>query len=117
MRHKDYKRKREHRPGISIGLFFILFGVALLIATNDLLHLGSVSSYFTWQTAMIFVGILLLLNLKISGGFLLIAGGVWFLQDKYFIFPEQFFNIYYWPAVIGVIGISLILSSLLRKYK
>ncbi len=117
MTHKEYKRirVRDHRPGLNVGIFFILLGVALLIATNDLLHLGSVNRYFTWETAMIFIGALLLLNLKFAGGFLLIAGGIWFLQDNYFIFPHEFFRIYYWPAVIGVIGVSFILSALIKK--
>ena len=76
---------------MSIGLFFIVLGVALLVATNDLLNLGSISSYFTWETAMIFIGVLLLLNLHFTGGFLLIAGGVWFLQED---------NIYFSPGNI-----------------
>jgi len=64
---RDYPRfrDREHHPRVSIGLFFIVLGVALLVATNDLLNLGSVSSYFTWETAMIFIGVLLLLNLHL----------------------------------------------------
>ncbi|HKK43613.1 MAG TPA: DUF5668 domain-containing protein [Bacteroidales bacterium] len=117
MRHKEYKRirEREHRSGLSVGLFFILLGVVLLIATNDLLHLGGVNKYFTWETAMIFIGILLLLNLKFAGGFVLIACGVWFLQDNYFIFPNEYFSTYYWPAVIGVTGLGFILSSLVRR--
>ncbi len=119
MRRKDYKRirEREHRPGLSVGLFFILLGVALLIATNDLFHLGSVNKYFTWETAMIFIGVLLLLNLKFTGGLVMIACGVWFLQDNYFIFPHEFFRIYYWPAVIGIAGLSFILSSLVHRHK
>jgi hypothetical protein len=119
MRHKDYYRikRKELRPGLSIGLFFILLGVALLIATNDLLHLGSIYSYFTWQTAMIFVGALLLLNLHFAGGFLLIAGGIWFLQDRFFLFTPDVFKIFYWPAVIGLIGLSFIISSLFNRKK
>ncbi len=67
MRHGNFafNRQREHHPQVSIGLFFILLGVALLIATNDWLHLGGVHEYFTWQTAMIFIGALLLLNLQL----------------------------------------------------
>jgi hypothetical protein len=65
--YRDYPRfrDREHHPRVSIGLFFIVLGVALLVATNNLLNLGSVSSYFTWETAMIFIGVLLLLNLHL----------------------------------------------------
>jgi hypothetical protein len=123
MRHRDYHhyrdyshiRGREHHPRISIGLFFIVLGVALLIATNDLLSLGSVSSYFTWETAMIFIGVLLMLNLHFTGGLLLIAGGIWFLKDHINIISPQTFNTFYWPAVIGLIGLSFILSSLFNR--
>ena len=75
-------RNREHHPQTGIGLFFIILGIALLVATNDLLNLGNISSYFTWQTAMIFVGALLLVNLNFIGGILLIAGGVWFFMER-----------------------------------
>jgi hypothetical protein len=115
-RHKDYSHRREweHHPRVSIGIFFIVLGVALLVATNDLLRLGSISSYFTWETAMIFIGVLLLLNLHFTGGLLLIAGGIWFLKDQILIIPPETFNTFYWPIVIGIIGLSFILSSLFK---
>jgi hypothetical protein len=123
MRHRHYHpnrsfthiREREHHPRVSIGIFFIVLGMALLVATNDLLGLGSVNSYFTWQTAMIFIGILLLLNMHFVGGLLLIAGGVWFLKDNIWIIDPETFNLYYWPAVIGLIGLAFIVSSLFTK--
>ncbi len=115
-RHKDYSHHREweHHPRVSIGIFFIVLGVALLVATNDLLRLGSISRYFTWETAMIFIGVLLLLNLNFTGGLLLIAGGIWFLKDQILIIPPETFNTFYWPIVIGIIGLSFILSSLFK---
>jgi hypothetical protein len=115
--HRDYSRLgvRDHHPQVSMGIFFIVLGMALLIATNDLLSLGSVSSYFTWETAMIFIGVLLLLNLQFTGGVLLIAGGIWFLKDHIFIISPETFNTFYWPAVIGVVGLSFILSSLFKR--
>lgn len=125
MRHKYYHhnqslshfREREHHPRVSIGLFFIVLGLALLVATNDLLNLGSINSYFTWETAMIFIGLLLILNLQFVGGLWLIALGVWFLKDNiYFINPETF-NTFYWPVIIGLTGLAFILSSLFRKKK
>ena len=122
MRHRDYYNNRdyshfrgkEHHPRVSIGLFFIVLGVALLIATNDLLRLGPVSNYFTWETAMIFIGVLLLLNLHFAGGLLLIAGGIWFLQEHIFIITPEIFKTFYWPAVIVIVGLSFILSSLFK---
>jgi hypothetical protein len=117
MRNRDYHdlREREHHPRVSVGLFFIVLGIALLVATNDLLNLGSVGSYFTWETGMIFIGILLLLNLRFAGGLLLIAAGIWFMQEHLFIITPEVFKTFYWPAVIVIIGISFILSSFFRR--
>jgi hypothetical protein len=123
MRHRDYQhyrdyprfRDREHHPRVSIGLFFIVLGVALLVATNDLLGLGSVNRYFTWETAMIFIGVLLLLNLHFTGGLLLIAAGIWFLKDHIFLVSPEIFRNFYWPAVIVILGLSFILSSLFKR--
>jgi hypothetical protein len=119
MKQRDLNKLRnmEHHPRVSIGLFFIVLGVALLIATNDLLNLGSVSRYFTWETAMIFIGVLLLLNLQFTGGVLLIAGGIWFLKDEIFLITPEIFKTVYWPAVIALIGLSFILSSLFKRDK
>ncbi len=116
MRNRDnqYSVKMEHHPQLGIGLFFILLGVALLVATNDLLHLGSISNYFTWETALIFIGLLLLLNLHFTGGLLMIAGGVWFLLDDIFIVTPEIVKTIYWPGVIILIGLSFILSSVFK---
>lgn len=117
MRNRDhsFKRDREHHPGVSFGLFLIALGVALLVATNDMLNLGGISEYFTWETAMIFIGVLLLLNLQFTGGILLIAGGAWFfIEHLDFELPESV-RIIYWPAVIILIGLGFITSSFIRK--
>jgi len=117
MRQRDYHhlRDREHHPQVGIGLFFIVLGLALLVATNDLLNLGSISSYFTWETALVFIGVLLLLNLHFTGGLLLIAGGTWFLLDDIFIVTPEIIKTIYWPAVIVLIGLSFILSSFFKR--
>jgi hypothetical protein len=116
MRDRDhhFSAKMEHHPRLGIGLFFILLGVALLVATNDLFHLGSISNYFTWETALIFIGLLLLLNLQFTGGLLLIAGGIWFLLDDIYIVTPEIVKTIYWPAVIVLIGLSFIISSVFK---
>ncbi len=119
MRNKEYyrQRDREHHPQVAIGLFFIVLGVALLVATNDMLHLGDIKNYFTWETAMVFIGVLLLLNLRFIGGLLLIAGGSWFMIDHYYGEIPQIIKTLYWPAVIMLVGISFIISSLFKRSK
>jgi hypothetical protein len=109
--------RREPHPRISLGLFLITLGIALLIATNDLLNLGSIYRYFTWETALIFIGVLLLLNLHLTGGVLMVAGGVWFLLDEINFVTPEFFKTVYWPGVIVLIGITYIISSFFRRIK
>ncbi len=116
MKHKDHylRRNREHHPQVGIGLFFIVLGLTLLVATNDMLHLGSVKEYFTWETAMIFVGVLLLVNLHFIPGLLLMAGGAWFMIDNFYGEIPALIKTVYWPAVIILTGLSFIISSFLR---
>jgi hypothetical protein len=117
MRHRvhHYSGNMEHHPRLGIGMFFILLGVTLLVATNDMLHLGSLNRYFTWQTVLIFIGVLLLLNLHFTGGLLMIAGGVWFLLDDIFIVTPEIVKTIYWPAVIVLVGLSFIISSFFKR--
>jgi hypothetical protein len=110
-------RNKEHHPQTGIGLFFILLGIALLVATNDLLNLGSISEYFTWQTAMVFIGVLLLVNLNFVGGILLISGGIWFFWEDHYMGIPSFIKTIYWPGVIILMGLSFIISSLFKRKK
>jgi len=108
-------KNREHHPQVSVGLFFIVLGLALMTATNDWLHLGSIHEYFTWQTALIFIGLLLLVNLQFVGGILMIAAGTWFLLDRIYYDMPDIVKTIYWPAVVILIGLSFIFSSLIKK--
>ena len=119
MKNNDYfiKKQREHHPQVGIGLFLIILGLALLVATNDMLGLGSVKEYFTWETALVFIGALLILNLQFTGGLILIAVGTWFfIEHRDYEIPEIIKTIY-WPSVIILVGIGFILSSIIRKIK
>jgi hypothetical protein len=110
-------KHKEHHPQVGVGLFFILLGLALLVATNDLLNLGSISEYFTWQSVMIFIGVLLLLNLRFTGGILLIAGGVWFMLDDIYTEIPRIIEVSFWPSVIIALGFIFIISSFFKRNK
>ncbi|HBE41443.1 MAG TPA: hypothetical protein DDW27_09605 [Bacteroidales bacterium] len=116
-RDTNLQRHREHHPQVSFGLFLIALGAALLVATNDMLNLGSVKDYFTWETALIFVGVLLILNLSFIPGILLIAGGVWFLYDNHLGEMPHMIKTFYWPAVVILAGLSLIIASFFKRKK
>ena len=119
MTHKDHfpKRDKELHPQIGFGLFLITLGLAMLVATNDLLNLGSVREYFTWETVLVFIGVLLLMNLQFPGGLALIAIGSWFfIENRDYQIPELVRTIY-WPSLIILIGIVFIVSSFFKGNK
>ena len=117
MTNRDHfkKRDKELHPRISFGLFLITLGLAMLVATDDLLGLGSVREYFTWETLLVFIGVLLLLNLQFTGGLILVAIGSWFfIENRDYVIPELIRTIY-WPSLVILIGIAFIISSLFRR--
>ena len=116
MKNRDHflKKHYEHHPQIGFGLFLIVLGLALLVATNDMLGLGGVRDYFTWETALVFIGALLLLNLQFTGGLVLISLGIWFfMENRDYELPEIVKTIY-WPAVIILVGLGFIVSSFIK---
>ncbi len=117
MYHRDnfHLKKKEHHSLMGAGWFFILLGISLLVATNDLFNLGNVKDYFTWQSVMIFIGVLLILNLRFTGGLLLIAGGTWFMLKDIYVSVPRIIEVAYWPAVIILIGLEFIISELLKR--
>jgi len=119
MKNMDHfpNKHRELHPQVGIGLFLITLGLALLVATNDLLDLGSVKDYFSWETALVFIGVLLVLNLQFTGGLILTALGVWFfMENRDYELPEIVKTIF-WPSVIILIGIGFIISSLIKRQR
>jgi hypothetical protein len=74
-----------------------------------------VKDYFTWETALVFIGALLLLNLQFTGGLVLISIGIWFfLENGDYKLPEIVRTIY-WPGVIILVGLGFIISSLIKR--
>jgi hypothetical protein len=114
-KYKTMENRREHHPLVGAGLFFILLGLVLLVATNDMLHLGGIKEYFTWETALIFIGLLLLVNLQFFGGLVMISLGAWFFMDRFYGSIPDSVKTFYWPGVIIFLGISFIISSFFKR--
>jgi phage shock protein PspC (stress-responsive transcriptional regulator) len=117
MKNKDHflEKHKELHPRVSFGIFLIVLGGALLVATNDLLGLGGVKEYFTWETVLVFIGTLLLLNLQFTGGLILISLGAWFfIENRDYEIPGIIKTIY-WPGVIILIGLGFIFSHFLKR--
>jgi hypothetical protein len=116
-KRESVMRGRELHPGLSTGIFFIVTGVVLLAAFNDVLHWGSIGAYFTWPTILIYIGLLLLFNLKFIGGIIVMALGTWFLLDELDIALPLLVHDIFWPAIIIFLGLIFIISSFLRHNK
>lgn len=116
-RHERYSvmSGKELHPGLSTGIFFIVLGLVLLAAFNDVMNWGSLESYFRWQTILIYIGVLMLLNLKFVGGLLVTAAGTWFLLEEMdIVLPPLLYNTF-WPGLIICMGLAFIISSFFKR--
>jgi asparagine N-glycosylation enzyme membrane subunit Stt3 len=114
----NYRQSRRHHhdhiPAILGGVFLILLGVLLFLASQGILAWDK-----WWQYLIIGIGIILLIDSLIryqkesSAGFrigrliaaiILIGIGVAFLLG----------NITWWPLVIIVVGVAIIIGALMR---
>ncbi len=109
------KTDREGRSNVSAGIFFILLGVALMVAVNDMLHLGSVGAYFTWESVLMFLGLIMFINRSFFAGFLCVAAGGWFMIDDIYFIGLPLVKKIYWPSVLVLLGLGLIVASLFKK--
>ena len=114
-RNHFHPKGKEPDQNVSAGIFFIVLGLALLVVTNDLLNLGGIREYLTWQAIIIFLGVVLLINLRFTLGLLLIATGFWFLLDDIYFDVPRIIEVAYWPAVIILIGSIFIIQALIRR--
>jgi hypothetical protein len=114
-KRESVMRSRELHPGLSTGIFFIFLGLVLLAAFNDVLHWGSIGAYFTWQTILIYIGFLLLFNLRFIGGIIVMALGTWFLLDELDIALPPLIHNTFWPAIVICLGLVFIVSSFFRR--
>lgn len=113
---KDNKKSFHKRDSkVSAGIFFILLGTALLVAVNDMLNLGSVGAYFTWESVLIFLGLIMFINRRFLVGFLCIAVGGWFILDDACFMALPFVKNIYWPVVLILIGLGFIIASIFNK--
>ncbi len=100
-----------------VGAFLISLGIMMLVARLDLLQLGEVASYFRWQILLILFGVWSLLSLELVSAVVLFAIGIWFLLPDMSLELARPFRQIYWPSVLVLAGIAVILSAPLKKLK
>lgn len=103
---------------IIIGLLLVALAGLILVDNFDIYNIPWRGYIFTWQSILIVIGLIFFTQRgSKTTGLVLIAIGVFFLVAKYYNFPVSLRNLF-WPAVLLVIGLSLIFSrSCRRKWK
>ena len=114
-----YRHSRRHHHSVTSGyvggVFFILLGILLFLATQDILAWDK-----WWQYLIIGVGVILLVESlilyqresalefrigRLIAAIILIGVGIAFLLG----------NVVWWPLVIIVVGVAVIIGGLLRR--
>jgi len=80
-----------------------------------MLNLGSVGAYFTWESVLMFLGLIMFINRSFLAGFLCIAACGWFILDDTYFMALPFVKNIYWPVVLILIGLGFIIASFFKR--
>jgi len=105
-------RDKDQNPFTGIAKFLIALGLMMIVAKLDLLKMGEVSDYFTWQMLLIFFGIWALIGLELVSAVILFAVGFWFLMPEMTVQLSETYTKIYWPAVLVLAGLAFMLKPL-----
>lgn len=99
---------------IWLGIFFLAFGVGLLMHQANMINFSEVLSTW-WPLILIFIGIIQLINRTYSS----VISGLLFLLVGVLFLLNQLFNLnliaYLWPLIFIFIGIVIIFSRITRE--
>ena len=110
-------RDKDHNPFAGIAKFLISLGLIMIVAKLDLLKIGEISDYFTWQMLLIFFGIWSLISLELVSAVILFAIGFWFLMPEMTVQLTETYKKIYWPAVLVLAGVAFMIKPLFSKLK
>jgi len=110
-------KDKHGNPFIGIAKFLISLGLIMIVAKLDLLKLGEISDYFTWQMLLIFFGLWSLISLELVSAVVLFAIGFWFLMPEMSIQLTEPYEKIFWPAVLVLAGVAFMIKPLTSKFK
>lgn len=103
-------QKRSPQKTMLMGLIIVLFGVLFMMYNMGLISRSVWHVIFSWPMILVAIGLINLAERKSAWGLILIAIGGAFLVTRYFELPFNLFT-FFWPVMIIIIGIALILSN------
>lgn len=92
-----------------IGILIVAFGLLYLLRNLDLMDQRTWQTIFSWPMLLVAIGIVNLADRKTTWGLILLGVGGVFLIDRYMVDFEL--NKFFWPAIMILIGIYLIMSN------
>lgn len=110
-------KDKHGNPFVGIAKFLIALGLVMIVAKLDLLRLGDIPEYFTWQMLLIFFGIWSLVGLELVSAVILFAIGIWFLMPEMAVQLTETYKNIYWPAVLVLAGVAFMLRPLNKSCK
>ena len=110
-------KDKNSNPFVGIAKVLITLGLVMIGAKLDLLNLGEISNYFTWEMILIFFSIFSLLSLELVSAVILFAIGFWFLMPDMSVQLAPVYRNIYWPAVLVLAGVAFILKPRKRIFK
>lgn len=115
---------QETRSGVIFGLLLLLVGVGLVLTNTGMMPREIRSIFFSWQMLLIAIGLISIFHRNFSFGFILLGvGGFFILPKLQIIFPDHFYFIpadfisTYWPALLIVGGVAIIISAFYKPHK
>ena len=109
-------KEKHGNPFAGIAKFLIALGLMMLVAKLDLLRIGDIPEYFTWQMLLIFFGIWSLINLELVSAVILFAIGFWFLRPEMTVQLSETYEKIYWPVVLVLAGVAFMLKPITKKF-
>ena len=102
--------KRSPQKTMLMGLLIVLFGVLYMMHNIGLVNPTLWRVIFSWPMLLVAIGLVNIADRKPAFGLLMIAIGGAFLLNRYYDLPFNLFS-FFWPVIIIIIGIVLILSN------
>jgi hypothetical protein len=110
-------KDKDKNPFTGIARFLISLGLVMIVAKLDMLRLGDIPEYFRWEMILIFFGIFSLIGLELVSAVILFAIGFWFLMPDLTLQLTPVYKNIYWPAVLVLAGVAIMLRPLRKNFK
>lgn len=93
------------------GFFLIALGLVMLAATLDIFGWESINRYYRWEMLLILFGLIMIFKARLTWGILMLGGGIWLILPEIRTPLPEPVRIAYWPAVLILAGITLLLQA------